>query len=206
MILSVKILEGRWICFSNRTPMPEFLLEAAGIRTLLRFTDSHKIQLLFTMHLSDYCLAILILTRRKTGSIVKAKKTESFCFRDNIWIYLEAGLLRTLWARIKISLSQTVLMPLDKNVVIGRGRKSLGKYLTFINIPLCVQTQYARECTMERALKCLPKRLSLKWLLKQSDLANISPCILWRVWHCGLLMITRNREKLTAWQWIVFLQ
>lgn len=61
-------------------------------------------------------------------------------------------------------------------------------------------------CTPERALRCLPKRLPPKWLLKQSHRANISPCILWRTWHCGLLMITRNRENWTAWQWIMFLQ
>lgn len=144
----MKILDGRRICFSNRALMSVFLLEAAGVGMPVRFTDSHKIQLLPTIHLSDYCSAIFILTRRKTGSIVKTRKPESFCFSDSIWIYLEAGLLHTLCAWIKISLSQPVCMPLDKNVVISRGRKSLCKYPTFIHILLCVHTQYVCVCSM----------------------------------------------------------
>lgn len=137
----MKIFDGRWICFSNRTLMSAFLLEAAGVGMPVRFTDSHKIQHLSTIHLSDYCSAIFILTRRKTGSIVKTEKPESFCFSDSMWVYLEAGLLHTLCAGIKISLSQPTCTPLNKSVVIRGGIKPLGKYPTLTRSLLGVHTQ-----------------------------------------------------------------
>lgn len=114
----------------------------------VRFTDSHKIQHLSTIHLSDYCSAIFILTRRKTGSIVKTKKPESFCFSDSMWVYLEAGLLHTLCAQIKISLSPPTCTPFDNSVVIRGGRKPLGKYPTLMHSLLGVHTQCVRACAL----------------------------------------------------------
>lgn len=183
--------------------MPAFLLEAAGIGMPVCFTDSHKIQLLSIIHLSDYCSAIFILTRRKTGSIVKTKKPESFCFSDSIWIYLEAGLLHTLCAWINISLSQPV--PLDKNA-IRRGRKFLGKYPTLIHILLCVHTQYVCMCSMTTFWTFTKETVSKMTVKTITSGKSYSPCVLWRIRHCGSLMITRNREKLTAFEWIMFLQ
>jgi hypothetical protein len=57
-------------------------------------------------------------------------------------------------------------MPLDKNVVIGRGRKSLGKYLTVIHTLVCVQTQYAWRVHSGESSQMFTKEIASKMTVK----------------------------------------